>query len=171
MPDMPAKMPAARRGELASEAIEDIFQLLGRHRIPAQPFIRHLTHVYWNMRYVGQYVSVIARIERAKAEGIEWADFLEQARLRFKREDEAALEKALCEFPGPLDPLAHERLREIHCRRQVELAACLDLLPDHLLSAEGEIVWTQERPHRTFVSSRINKEAADPQPDDPLDPK
>jgi hypothetical protein len=116
-------------------------------------------------------VSVIARIERAKAEGVEWADFLEQLRQRFKREDEAALEKAICAFPGPLDGLAHEHLRELHCRRQVELVACLDVLPDHLLNAEGEIVWTQERPHHTFVSSRTSKEPPDPQPDDPLDPK
>ena len=148
MPDMPAKMPAARRGELAAVAIEDLFKIIGFHREPAHTILRHLTHVYWNMRYVGVYPSAITRIEQAKAAGIEWDDFREQLRLRFVRED--AADQGM---------------------RSITLHACLDMIPDHLLNTEGEIVWTQDRPHRTFVSSRVNKEAADPQPDDPLDPK
>ena len=147
MPDMPAEEPAARRGELAAIAIEEIFTIIGFNREPAHTILRHLTHVYWNMRYIGVYPSAIKRIEEAKAQGIEWADFREQLRLRFLRQDHA---------DGGI--------------RSITLHACLDMIPDHLVDGEGRIVWNSERPHHTFEPIRRTAEAEPaPAPDDPLE--
>jgi len=136
MADIPEDGAAARRGELASIAIEDIFNIIGFNREPAHTILRHLTHVYWNMRYIGMYPSAITRIELAKAEGIEWKDFREQLRLRFVRQDQA---------DGGI--------------RSITLHACLDMIPDHLLNSEGQIVWNSERPHHTFEPMRADPEA------------
>jgi len=173
MPDMPATLPAARRRELASVALDDLCTLLGRYQVPAQPLVSHLAHVYWNFRYDCVSRPVLARIETAKAEGVEWADFKEELRLRFKREDEAALEQQLCQRDGVLDALTLQRLRETHCRRQIELAAILDMIPDRLLDADGNIVWLAERPKHTFETQHIDHQppaAPDPADDPPESP-
>ena len=159
MPDMPARLPAARRRELASVAIDDLCNILGRYQVPAQPLVCHLAHVYWNFRYGTVSRPAIERIEAAKAEGVEWADFKEELRQRFKREDDAALEQQLCARDGTLDALTLQLLRETYCRRQIELAAILDTIPDRLLDAEGNIVWLAERPRHTFEPMRKYSEA------------
>jgi hypothetical protein len=166
------KLTAAERELLAAAALEDIFKLIGHCALPASPVLRHLTHVYWNFRYIGQNNDALRRIEAAKSAGVDWADFYEALRLRFRREDETALQKTLEGFSGEINALSLQRLRELHCRRQIELVMCSDMLPDHLLNASGDIVWIQDRPHHTFAALRVDPEAvvqAAASVDDPLE--
>ncbi|HVM91021.1 MAG TPA: hypothetical protein VMU11_03950 [Verrucomicrobiae bacterium] len=172
MTEQQKRLTAAEREGFAAAALEDIFKLIGYCALPASPVLRHLTHVYWNFRYIGQNNDALRRIQAAKDLGVEWADFYQALRLRFRREDDEALAKVLAHHTGPVDAMTVHSLRQLHCRRQIELVMCSDMLPDHLLNADGTIVWTQDRPHHTFEPMRCDPDSiaeAAAASDDPLE--
>ncbi|KAA0206140.1 hypothetical protein EDM68_03260 [Candidatus Uhrbacteria bacterium] len=127
MDDSKEFVPASRRREAVEAALDDLLPMVATQQVPAAWLIRHLAHVYWNLRYIGVDRPLVARIERAKTDGAEWRDFKDVLLERYRRED--ATDRG-------------GRCAAFH--------AALSLLPDHLLDAHGAIVWVAERPHATF---------------------
>ncbi len=114
--------------DVSATAIRDILATMGRYQVPAAQVLRHLTHVYWNMRYLGVDTRLVERIKRAKADGAEWLHMLIALEDAFRKADEAD-----------------------QGRRVPELNACLEMLPDHLLGPDGKIAWVAVRPKKSFV--------------------
>lgn len=81
--------------------------------------IRALVHVYYNVRYIGTNRRLVGCIETLKEEGVLCCEVFE----------------SLYRIYRSLD------------RSTQELRLLFDMLPDHLLDAEGNIVWVSDRPN------------------------
>ncbi|MEI7512123.1 MAG: hypothetical protein WCK01_01545 [Candidatus Uhrbacteria bacterium] len=125
--DADTRLTASQRREAASVVLDELLPLIATQQVPAAHLIRHLTHVYWNMRYIGVDTALVARIQAAKVVGIEWRDFKDMLFDRYRGQD--ALDGG-------------HRCAGFH--------AALSMIPDHLLDVDGNIVWNSERPHHTF---------------------
>lgn len=126
---------------VSATAIREILATMGRYQVPAVHVLRHLTHVYWNMRYIGVDTHLIERIERAKMAGAEWLHML------------IALEDAL-RTADEFD----------QGRRVAEFHACLEMIPDHLLGPDGKVVWVAVRPKKSFVPLVLKPTDVPPSP-------
>jgi hypothetical protein len=94
--------------------------------------IRALVHVYHNVRYLGVDRRLLGCIETLKEEGV-----------------------LFCE--------TFESLYRIYLslgRPPQELRLLYDMLPDHLLDADGKIVWVSDRPqnYRSVIENKDTEE-------------
>lgn len=127
--------------DVSATAIREIFATMGRYQVPASHVLRHLTHVYWNMRYLGVDQRLIERIQRAKADGAEWLHMLIALEDALRTADEAD-----------------------QGRRVAEFNACLEMIPDHLLGPDGKAAWVAARPKKSFVPLVLKPTDVPPSP-------